>query len=124
MFKLKTKWLNKWANKNNVSDKNLLEAINNLEAGLSTVSLGSGLFKVRVAINSGGIRTIIVYKQNDRAVIVYGFAKNEKDNLSKPELLALKALSKDILKQNRESLELAIKNNIFIPIKESKWEIQ
>ena len=124
MFKLKTKWLSKWANKNRVCDKSLLEAIDNLENNLSAVSLGGGLFKVRVATNSsgksGGIRTLIVYKQNDRAVFVYGFAKNEKDNLTKSELMAFKALSKDILKQSKNDLEMAIKNNIFIPIKENK----
>ena len=121
MLKLKTKWLNRWAKKNSISDNNLLEAIENLESNLSSISLGSGLFKVRVALNnsgkSGGFRTLIVYKEKSRAVIVYGFAKNEKENLTNSELQAFKALSKDILKQSAKDLEVAIKHKIFIPIK-------
>ena len=121
MLKLKTKWLSRWAKKNRISDNSLLQAIENLELNLSSVSLGGGLFKVRVALsNSGkssGFRTLIVYKEKSRAIIVYGFAKNEKENLTSSELQVFKALSKDILKQSTKDLEIAVKHNIFIPIK-------
>ena len=120
MNKLKTKWIAKWAKKNRISDEQLIVAIDDLENNLSSSNLGSGLFKVRVASQgggkSGGFRTLIVYKEEDRAVVVYGFAKNEQDNLSKSELLGFKTLSKDILNQSQEDLEMAIDKGVFIPL--------
>ncbi|MCK5456898.1 MAG: type II toxin-antitoxin system RelE/ParE family toxin [Melioribacteraceae bacterium] len=47
MLKLKTKWFNKWAKKNAVSDNSLLKTINNLSNNLGTVELGGGLYKIR-----------------------------------------------------------------------------
>jgi len=124
MNKLKTKWVNKWAKKNKIVDDNLIIAIENLENNLSSSNLGGGLFKVRVASQgggkSGGFRTLIVYKEEDRAVVVYGFAKNEQDNLSKSELLAFKKLSKDILSQSQQDLEMAIKKGVFILLGEEQ----
>jgi len=69
---------------------------------------------------SGGFRTLIVYKEEDMAVVVYGFAKNEQDNLSKSELLAFKKLSKDILGQSQDDLEMAIKKGVFILLGEEQ----
>jgi hypothetical protein len=124
MNRLKTKWVNKWAKKHRISDDNLIVAIENLENNLSSSNLGGGLFKVRIASQSGGksggFRTLIVYKEDDRAVVVYGFAKNEQENLSKSELLAFKILSKDILNQSHSDLEMAINKGVFIPLGEKQ----
>ena len=124
MNRLKTKWVNKWAKKHRISDDNLIVAIENLENNLSSSNLGGGLFKVRIASQSGGksggFRTLIVYKEDDRAVVVYGFAKNEQENLSKSELLAFKTLSKDILNQSHSDLEMAINKGVFIPLGEEQ----
>ena len=122
MFKLKTKWFHKWAKKNKLLDDVLLDTIFNLENNLSSVNLGSGLFKVRVAsLNSGkssSFRTIIVYKKNDKAVVVYGFKKNEQKNLSQDELKHFKTLAKDILRLSNDDVKQAIKKQVFIPIGE------
>jgi hypothetical protein len=124
MNRLKTKWVNKWAKKHRISDDNLIVAIENLENNFSSSNLGGGLFKVRIASQSGGksggFRTLIVYKEDDRAVVVYGFAKNEQENLSKSELLAFKILSKDILNQSHSDLEMAINKGVFIPLGEEQ----
>ncbi len=120
MNKLKTKWVSKWARKHRVDDEKLLLAIEDLEDNLSSSNLGAGLFKVRVASKdsgkSGGFRTFIVYRENDKAVFIYGFTKKEQENLSKSELLAFKTLSKDILSQSDSDLEIAIEQGVFIPL--------
>ena len=81
MIRLKTKWFNKWAKKQKISDEKLLESIDNIENNLSSVNLGGGLYKVRVSGENSGksssYRTIVVYKALERAVMVYGFKKNE-----------------------------------------------
>ena len=122
MKKLKTKWFSKWARKQKISDAKLLIAIENIQNNLSSVNLGGGLFKVRVASESAGkssaYRTIVVYRKEDRAVLVYGFMKKEQENLSSDELKSFKTLAKDILSLNDEALIGAIEKNVFVKIGE------
>ncbi len=121
MLKLKTKWFNKWAKKNALADKDLLKTIDNISNNLGVVNLGGGLFKIRAPKvgqgKSGGFRTIIVYKENDIAVFVYGFAKTDKDSLDKEELKHFKILATDLLKiKNNEYIKLE-KQGSFISLK-------
>lgn len=105
MLKLKTKWFNKWAKKNNVTDCSLLKTIENISNTLGTVELGEGLYKVRMPRSgqgkSSGYRTIVVFKEADIAIFIYAFSKNEKDNLNKEELKYFKKFAKDLLNINR-----------------------
>ena len=106
MIKLKTKWFNKWAKKNSISDKVLIQTTELIPKNLNVVSLGSGLFKVRTPRigkgKSGGYRTIIVYKEKDRAIFVYGFSKSDKSSLDKQELIYFKLLANDLLSISKE----------------------
>jgi len=58
--------------------------------------LGGGLIKQRMARpgggRSGGYRTIIAYRVGSRAVFLYGFAKNERENIGGDELDSLRQL--------------------------------
>lgn len=120
--KLKTKWFSKWARKNDITDKYLNEAVQNIESELSVVNLGAHIFKVRISRKgsgkSGGFRTILVFKASERAVFLYGFAKNEQDNITKTELAMFKKLGKDLLLLNQQELETAIKSNALQEIEE------
>ena len=120
MDKLTTKWFNKWAKKSKLKDKDLLETIENLKDGLSTADLGSNLFKVRVKReNSGkssGFRTIVVYKENERAIFLYGFGKNEKENITKTELLYFKKLGNDFLALSPDEIKQLIENKSLFNI--------
>ncbi len=102
MLKLKTKWFNKWAKKNSISDKVLDNALGFISKDLNAVSLGGGLYKVRTARKgqgkSGGYRTLVVYKKDKKAIFVFGFSKNERDNLDKKELKYLQILARDLLR--------------------------
>ncbi|HWU50940.1 MAG TPA: type II toxin-antitoxin system RelE/ParE family toxin [Asticcacaulis sp.] len=86
----KNAWFEKFARKEKIEDATLVEAIRNAEKGLIDADLGGGVIKQRVARpgagKSGGYRTIIFYKAQDRAVFVYGFAKNDRANLEPDEL--------------------------------------
>jgi len=121
MKNLKTKWFSKWANKNKLSDKKLLEGISNIDSGFSTSNLGSNIYKVRIARKgegkSGGFRTILVYNKNDRAVFLYGFSKNEQSNISKTELNYFKKLGADLLKLSDDELVLSIERKILQEVK-------
>jgi len=91
-----------------------------LEAGLSMADLGSNLFKVRVRREHGGkssgFRTIIVFREGDRAVFLFGFGKNEKENIDKNELQYFKKLGGDLLSLNSEQLENAISQKVLSDI--------
>ncbi len=121
MLKLKTKWFNKWAKKNAVSDNSLLKTINNLSNNLGTVELGGGLYKIRTPKigqgKSGGFRTIVVFKEDEIVVFVYGFAKTDKDNLDKEELKYFKILAKDLLNIRKQEYIKLEKQGSFISLK-------
>lgn len=82
----KTKGFARFQRKEKIGDETLVEAILRAERGLIDADLGSRLIKQRVARpgqgRSGGYRTIIAYRVGSRAVLVFGFAKNEKDSIS------------------------------------------
>ncbi len=121
MLKLKTKWFHKWAKKNAVSDNNLKKTIENLSNNIGTVDLGSGLYKVRTPKigqgKSSGFRTIVVFREADIAVFIYGFAKSDKANLDNQELKYFKKLSKDLLEIERAKFIELEKQGIFISLK-------
>lgn len=124
MKRLTTKWFKKWSKKVKLSNQNLLDAINDLEAGLSTVDLGNHLFKVRVkrehSGKSSGYRTIIVFKADDVAIFLFGFGKNEKENINKNELQYFKKLADDLLSLNSEQLEKAIFQKALFNLENTK----
>jgi hypothetical protein len=120
MYKLTTRWFARWAKKEHISDEMLLKSIKDLEDELSSVSLGSGLYKVRVAScdsgKSSAYRTIVIFRKQDRVLMVYGFAKSKQDNLSKEDLKKFKSFSKEFLAFLDDELEELIEQNKFISI--------
>ncbi|MEE9336639.1 MAG: type II toxin-antitoxin system RelE/ParE family toxin [Methylococcaceae bacterium] len=122
MKRLSTKWFKKWSKKVGLTNQYLLEAIKNLEDGLSTTDIGSHLFKVRVkrehSGKSSGFRTIIIYQKNDKAIFLYGFGKNEKSNIDKAELQYFKKLGNDLLALNLAQLEQFLEQKVLFDLEE------
>ena len=58
----------------------------------------------------------MAFKQGEKAFFVYGFAKNERANISDKELKALKLLAKELLNYPSASLTKAIKAGELIEI--------
>ena len=102
----------------------MLEAIKNLQSGLSAADLGGNLYKVRIkrehSGKSSGFRTIIVYKESDRAIFLYGFGKNEKDNIDKTELQYFKKLGSDLLQLNPEKLKEVVERKILFDLEDEQ----
>ena len=109
----KNGWFDKFARKEKISDKALCEAIKRAEQGLIDADLGNGVIKQRVARpgegKSGGYRTIILYRVQDRAVFVYGFAKNDRENLSADELADYRIAAKLVLGLTEAQIEVEVK---------------
>ena len=124
MNRLLTKWFRKWAKKVELSNQSLIDSINDLETGLSTVDLGGHLFKVRVKSKHSGksssYRTIIAFKAEDIAIFIYGFRKNEKNNISKNELQYFKKLANDLLSLDSKQLAKAISTKVLFNLEDIK----
>jgi len=73
-----------------------------------TADLGGGLIKQRVARpgqgRSGGYRMVVAYRAAGRAVLLYGFAKNERDNIDDNELEALRVIGANWLAASIEKI--------------------
>lgn len=108
----KTKWFVRFARRERIKDHALLDAVARAEEGLIDADLGSGLLKQRVARagegRSGGYRTIIAYRAGDRAVFLYGFAKNERDNIGDDELATIKELAAGWLRADSVKLDVQV----------------
>ena len=121
MNELMTKQFAKWASKQKIPENELATALAEVQAGIFEANLGGHIYKKRIPFEgqgkSGGGRTIICYKKEDRAIFIHGFAKNEKENLSKKELHVFKEFSKILLGLSPEGIDLAIENGDFIEVK-------
>jgi hypothetical protein len=91
----KTKWLARFVRRERIADASLIQAIQRAERGLVDADVGGGLIKQRVARvgqgRSGGYRVLVAWRARGRAVFLFGFAKNEKDNIDPDQLLSLRA---------------------------------
>ena len=92
----KTRWLVRFARRQRIADESLREAIVRAARGLIDADLGGGVIKQRVARagqgSSGGYRMLIAYRAGERAVFLYAFAKQERENIGPDELLALREI--------------------------------
>ena len=108
----KAKGLARFARHEGITDSSLREAVERAESGLIDADLGGGLIKQRVARRgqgrSGGYRMLVAYRIRERALFLYGFAKNERENISADELHDLRQLGSSWLKASAEQIARAI----------------
>ena len=140
MRAFKNTWFSKFADKEGITDDELKEAVNRLEAGQAEANLGGNVYKVRVARSgegkSGGYRVIVFYRSEERTFFVYGFAKSDRGNIDEKEkshcgacrcepslgqLLKLEArdfkeLAKKYMGLTDEVIERSVKTGKFIEI--------
>jgi hypothetical protein len=116
----KTKAFTRFADKAGISDAALCRAVRDAEQGLVAADLGGGVIKQRIARpgqgKSGGFRTLIVFRASKRAIFVHGFAKNEKDNIEKDELLALKRLAAELLAYDDKTLARVLASGVLVEV--------
>jgi hypothetical protein len=114
----RTKAFTRFVKKTRISDDILCEAIRDAARGLIAADLGGGVIKQRIARpgqgKSGGFRTLIVFRAGTRAVFVHGFAKNEKDNIEKDELVALKKLAAGLLAYDDKAIARVVASGVFV----------
>ena len=117
----KNKAFTRFARKAQIGDLMLCEAIDDAERGLIAADLGGGVIKQRIARRgqgkSGGFRTLIVFRAGARAFFMHGFAKNEKDNIGKDELVALRKLASALLAYDNKAIEQVVASGTLMEVK-------
>jgi hypothetical protein len=75
-----SRWFQRFARKEGITDAALREAVVRAEEGQIDADLGGEVIKQRISRpgqgRSGGYRTLILFRRGARAFFVYGFAKS------------------------------------------------
>ena len=117
MKHLKIKKFNSEAKKVRLRDQILVDTFNEFfnltREEQQKYSLGSGLYKLRIATKegrgkSGGSRSILAFKKDNGVYWLHLFSKNDKENVTTSELKKLKQLADIMLMLTDEQLNKLI----------------
>lgn len=107
-----TRQASKWAKSEKCSDAQLINALQEMERGLTGNALGANLYKKRIAVpgagKSGGWRVIVATKFRGHWFVIHGFAKNVQANIDAQQLADLKVLSKALLFYDDLTIDRAV----------------
>jgi hypothetical protein len=121
----KTKALARFARQQGIGDDSLVAAVRQAMQGLIDADLGGRVIKQRVARpgegKRGGFRMLIGFG-SDRAVFLYGFAKNERENISNSELLSLREIAATFLNASKDQIARALKYGTLIEVYDDSKE--
>jgi hypothetical protein len=117
----KTRLFAKFARRERIPDASLSEAIERARQGLVDADLGGGVIKQRVARKgqgrSGGYRTLIAYRFGEIAVFLFGFAKNDRENIDALELADLREAAALWLGADEMLMERALARGFLIEVR-------
>jgi hypothetical protein len=120
---LKLAAFDKFAQKQDIPDDALHDAVERAEKGLIDADLGDGVIKQRIARKGegkrGGFRTVIIFRSMERAFFVYGFAKNERDNIPKNDVTTIKKLAPFLLDLPENGVDELIKDGAYLEVKQN-----
>src|SRR5882724_6955067 len=116
----KTKPFTRFAKQEGIGDEGLCDAVRRAEKRQIDADLGGGVIKQRLARQgqgkSGGYRSIVLFRRGSRAFFVYGYAKNDRDNIGRDELKAFRLLAIEMLALDDKALVAAMKNGTITEI--------
>jgi len=117
---LKTRAFQRWAKVEDLSDAALCRAAHEVGHGLIDARLGGLLLKKRIGRphhgKRDGFRTIIAFREGERLVFIYGFAKNERGNITERERSALILLGEQYMSLDDTALAQAIAAGVLLEI--------
>ena len=114
-------WFRRFARREKIDDATLVDAISRASQGLIDADLGGGVIKQRIARRgqgkSGGYRTIIVFRQGEKAFFVYVFAKSSRDNLDEREQAVYRKAAKELLALSDAQIEQLLERQALAEVK-------
>lgn len=97
----KTRHFHRWMRKTELTDDVLCRAIAEMADGLMDADLGGNIYKKRVGLpgrgKRAGARTLIATNLGTKWFFLFGFEKNERDNITYSELQGLQQLARHLL---------------------------
>jgi hypothetical protein len=109
-----------FARKNRIPLVAICKAARELSSGLIHANLGGGVFKQRIARagegKSGGFRSVLFFRENQRTFFILGFAKKDRANLTADEVDALKKFAKELLSYDDAQINLSLSKGAFTEI--------
>ena len=119
----KTKALARFTKRESIGDESLVAAVESARRGLIDADLGGGLIKQRVARSGegkrGGFRMLVAFR-TDRAIFLFGFAKNERDNIEDKQLTTLREIVALWFAADDKKIAQALKDGLLIEVKHGK----
>ena len=117
----KSRWFQRFARKEGITDIGLREAVARAEKGQIDADLGGEVIKQRIARpgqgKSKGYRTIILFRRGHRAFFVYGFSKSQRANINDDEEAQFKEAAKHVLALTERQLAELLNRGDFIEVK-------
>lgn len=117
---IKNKAFNKWAKKQKIDDSALVTITKEMELGLYEANLGSSIYKKRLPMigrgKRGGGRVVVAFKIRQRIFFIYGFSKNQTENITDKEKEALKVLAELYFAYSESQLDDAIKSGKLVEV--------
>lgn len=84
-----------------------------IRAGLIDADLGAGLIKKRIPVDNrgkrGGARTILASAQGPHSYFIFGYLKNEQEDLGPEDLISLRVFAIELLVQRDEVIKNQLK---------------
>ena len=109
------------AEKYQLSDQTLWEAVTGIAQGQIDANLGGGVIKQRLARpgagKSTGYRSIVLLRQGDKAFFVYAFPKSAQSNLRADEVAQFKKMAKHVLALTDAQLQALITGGHFTEVR-------
>ena len=120
----KTHTFSRWMKDVELTDKLLSNAVFEMQNGLIDADLGGGVVKKRIALAGRGkstsSRTLLATNKNDRWFFIFGFEKNERENINAKELKFLKGFSSELLKISDIALLELLKSKELVEVRYEK----
>jgi len=117
----KTKLFARFARRERISDGALCEAVSRVGKGPVDADLGGGVIKQRIARQgqgrSGGYRVLLAFRDKERTIFVYGFAKSDRDNIDDQELAVVREVSASWLAADTKMIGLALAQGLLIEVR-------
>jgi hypothetical protein len=115
----KTRSLAKFTRQHGISDASLVAAVERAMRGLVDADLGGHVIKQRVARpgqgKRGGFRMLIGIR-SDLAIFLFGFAKNERDNIDEDQLKTLRDIVASWFAADQTRITQALKGGLLIEV--------
>ena len=120
MERYKLKDFARWAKKQGISDSMLGTVVSEMSRGLLGDRLGAHIFKKRIKVEGrgkrSGARAIVLFRNNDVTLFLYGYLKSEQADVTQKEERQLRLFASEFMRLSSTDREKLSKQGKLITI--------